>query len=604
MDALKRRDFLKYSHRALAGAVLIPLVGRSGIAQAPEYKPEDGPKGSCWLDVCAPFIVESETAGIHSEIVLTSDTFSGRNGHDDAANATEYEIHLYDAGGKAVGEEGVAKRITVRAMQTTVIPVRNIIGAAKEFTGGMKIRQRPIGRQRMHASDLFSSAFLRLSTAHSFDNVHANPDPLEWQRPDSFFYSMPFPPMKEYECVFGMFNPNDDKSSGSIFLHDSTGRKVREVFYDLKPHTSRFFDLRTGKFVSQVADYFSGTETGEATGSKFVTSDGGTIAATNREGTAKSFGYLVVKRPGRRRFSVDHPIHQSPFAPVKSEEPFDAAGKFKARNILYTPLAFNSKKIGGVTLDTRFHLSSGAPIEEHLWLSPFITDAKGDVAWLAKSDADLPASIARGQISRGAIKLGRQQSCVLDCADITLPKDFSGGLFLGVKLNTNHTLMKVEINVPEWGAHAFTHFRPGLSSARTYQKAPEREGLGTDYITTGARMERNGKQIIRDEIIGVLNIDDRGIEARPELEIFSSKGLVGRLGIGEVPPFACRHLVLSELLNGKQFDGDLTLRLVDAGTTVVMSIIHVDYIRRDIALDHGSDRFSTFHDYDCDPKRS
>jgi hypothetical protein len=30
-----------------------------------------------------------------------------------------------------------------------------------------------------------------------------------------------------------------------------------------------------------------------------------------------------------------------------------------------------------------------------------------------------------------------------------------------------------------------------------------------------------------------------------------------------------------------------------------MSTVHLDYLRRDLALDHGSDRFSTFLDYGC-----
>jgi len=43
----------------------------------------------------------------------------------------------------------------------------------------MKIRLRPRGREPMPASDLFSSAFVRWQTKPSFDNVHANPDPLQ-----------------------------------------------------------------------------------------------------------------------------------------------------------------------------------------------------------------------------------------------------------------------------------------------------------------------------------------------------------------------------------------------------------------------------------------
>jgi hypothetical protein len=602
MGILNRREFLRNAQRALSGVAMLPLLDWQNVATAQSYNAPVTSGGACWLDVCAPFIVENEAAGIHSEIVLTSDTFVGRKGHEDRLDSTEYEIYLYDVAGKAVGADGVAKRLTVPAMQTTVIPVGDILNGAKNFAGGMRVRLRPKGREPMHASDLFSSAFVRWSTADSFDNVHANPDPLEWQRPDKFFYSMPFPPLKEYECVFGMFNPYGESSSGSLFIHESSGRKVQEVFYDLKPYASRFFDLRAGKFVSDVAGAFTETATSPRSETKMVTEDGGTIAVTNRQGSVKSFGYLAIKRPGRPRFSIDHPIHQSPFEPLRSDEPFDDAGRFKAKNILYTPLAFRSKQIGGVTLDTRFHLSSGAPIEEFLWLSPFITDATGEVAWMAKDGSDLPSSISRKQIHRHAIKLGGQQSCILDCSELSLPQKFAGGLFLGVKLNTNHTLMKVEINVAEWGAHAFTHFRPGLSSARTYQKARQRGGLMTDYVASGSRLERNGKKILRDEVVGVLNIDDKGIAGKPMLEVFSSGGLITRIELGEVPGFACRHYLLSELMPGNAPSGDLSLRLVDENATLVMSVLHLDHVRRDIALDHGSDRFSTFHEYDCDPK--
>ena len=600
MDFLQRRDFLKRMQGAFGGALLFPLINGSGkvFGQINEIATREKP---CWLDLSAPFVVDDISAGIRSEIILTSDTFVGPKGHEDDRDATEYEIYLYNTSGKlAIPGEGV-KRLTAPAMHTTVIPVRELLTDAKSFTGGLRVRLRPTGRERMHASDLFSSAFVRWSTKDSFDNVHANPDPLEWQKPESFFYSMPFPPLSEYECVYGLFNPYDTSSSGSLMIYDSAGRKVSDVFYDLKPHSSRFFDLRTGKFVDGITGSF--VENARAN-SEMITESGGTIAVTNREGSVKNFGYLAIKRPGRPRFSIDHPIHQSPFDPQRSEEPFDENGRFKAKNILYTPLAFRSKQIGGITLDSRFHLSSGAPIEEYLWLSPFLTNKDGDVAWAAKDGSEIPASVSRKQVHRNAIKLAGKQSCILDCKDLPLPDNFSGGLFLGVKLNTNHTLMKVEINVPEWGAHAFTHFRPGLASARMYQKAKQRGGIATDYITSGARLERNGKKVIRDEVICVLNIDDKAIVGRPTLEVFSSSGLVARVNVGDVPAFGSRHLLLSELSSANDANGELSMRLFDESATLLMSVVHIDYARRDIAIDHGSDRFSTFHEFDCDPKRS
>src|SRR5207253_2620457 len=163
----------------------------------------------------------------------------------------------------------------------------------------------------------------------------------------------------------------------------------------------------------------------------------------------------------------------------------------------------------------RFHLSSGAPLEEFLWINPFVTDSNGTVAWQVTAETKLPATISATQIERGVIRLSGMQSCMLDCAQLPLPKTFSGGLSLAVAPTTNHTLMKVEISVKEWGAHAFTHFRPGLQSARGYQKPKPRGGLATDYIASGARLERAGNRMVRDEIIGVINVDDKGISGRP-----------------------------------------------------------------------------------------
>ena len=209
----------------------------------------------------------------------------------------------------------------------------------------------------------------------------------------------------------------------------------------------------------------------------------------------------------------------------------------------------------------------------------------------------LPAS----QLHQGLIRLPAQQSCTLDFARLTMHRDFSGGLALAVAPDTTHTLMKVEIRVPEWGAHAFTHFRPGLQSARSYQKPRQRSGIATDYITTGARLEFRAGEPLFDELIGIMNIDDRAIDAQPVLEVFGSAGLIERVTVGVVPAYACRHHLLSELVPKPGKHGLLTLRLVDAQATLLMSIVHIDYRRRDIALDHGSDRFSTLNDYNCNP---
>jgi len=376
MKRLSRRNFLSSASASVGGVALSQLIPFTQAIASPGPRHNCNSKfanSECWLDVCAPFLVEAPESGIRSEIFLTSDTFVGRTGYADVADATEYEIYLYDGGGKPVGQNGVAKQFIVPAMQTTVLNLSELLGEQKTFWGGMRVRLRPRGRQSMHASDLFSSAFVRWQTESSFDNVHANPDPWEWKRPHSFFYSMPFPPLEQYECVFSLFNPNNERSAGTITLHAETGEKLRELPYELPPHASLLLNLRRGEFASDFVNAFVSGRNNHA--GKLLTPAGGTLAIVNQPGSHKSFGYLLIRRSGSSRFSVEHPIHQPPFKPLAVPAPFDVTGRFKPKNILFTPLVFRAQQIGGVTLDTRFHLSSGAPIEEFLWAKPFISDA-------------------------------------------------------------------------------------------------------------------------------------------------------------------------------------------------------------------------------------
>jgi hypothetical protein len=126
--------------------------------------------------------------------------------------------------------------------------------------------------------------------------------------------------------------------------------------------------------------------------------------------------------------------------------------------------------------------------------------------------------------------------------------------------------------------------------------------LRTDYIASGARFDVKAGRILRDEIIAIINIDEQKAAANPTLEVFNSSGFISRVGLGLVPAFSCRHYLLSEILSGKIPASDLTLRLVDETATLLMSILHLDYGRRDIAADHGSDRFSTFGEFTCHAK--
>ncbi len=585
MNSIGRRRFLSFLSHSAAAIACWPTVAKAFDATA-----------TCWLDLCAPFIIEDPVRGLHSEVVLTSDTFVGIKGHADRLDATEYELHLFDAAGTPIGNNGPTAKLQVAAMQATVIAIRDLLPARKSFWGGLRVRVRPLARQPMHASDLFSSAFIRWQSDSSFTTVHANPDPREWQRPDSFFYSMPFPPLEDYSCVYSIFNPYDESSAGDLTLYDRFGTPLRKLSYNLKPHSSVVVDLTTGDFARDLDETF---EVGRKNEEMLAAAKGGTIAVTNRPGTVKNFGYLLIKQSGSPRFSIEHPIHQPPYNPAPARVPFDSTGRFKAQNILYTPLIFHSKKIGGVTLETRVHLSSGAPVEEALWLSPFLTNEKGEVVWQAGKGCTFPPSIPKTQLEHDTIRLPGQQSCILDFSQLNLRKNFSGGLSLAITPLSNHTLMKVEVKATEWNATTFTHFRPGLAAARSYQKPAAREGLATDYIVSGASLKTNKNKIVRDEIIAVINIDDRALTANPTLELFTSSGLAKRVNLGPVPAFSCCHYLLSTLLTEPLAATDLSLRLVDDQTTLLMSVLHLDYVRRDIAADHGSDRFSTYSEFTC-----
>jgi hypothetical protein len=323
------------------------------------------------------------------------------------------------------------------------------------------------------------------------------------------------------------------------------------------------------------------------------------LAVTNSQDTQKAFGYLLIRRANRRRFSVEHPIHQTALKPKPATRPFNVKGDFAAKNVLFTPLLFRGKQVGGITFDSRLHLSTGLPLEEAMWFNLFATDANGNVPWLSAKDPKLPPMLLASQIDQRVIKLRAGQSCVLDFARLSVPANFSGGLSLAIAPDSTHTLMKVEIQVPEWGAHAFTHFRPGLRAARGYQKPKQRGGLATDYIISGAHVERLDDRVLFDELIGIINIDDQGVAGEPLLELFNVRGLVTRIQLGPMPGFSTRHYLLSNLIKEPIGSAPVSVRLVDEQATLLMSAVHLDYVRRDLALDHGSDRFSTFVDYDC-----
>jgi hypothetical protein len=130
---LKRRSFLSLLPGAFAGAACFPIIP-SSTSESPDNK-MPSQAGVCWLDVCAPFIV-NDPAAVRSEIFLTSDTFFGAKGYQGGQDSTEYKIYLYDSAGQPIGTDGIAKRLIVPAMQTTALNVRDLLGSDEKFWGG------------------------------------------------------------------------------------------------------------------------------------------------------------------------------------------------------------------------------------------------------------------------------------------------------------------------------------------------------------------------------------------------------------------------------------------------------------------------------------
>src|SRR5688500_9627826 len=177
MKTLERRSFLSLVSSAALGSALYPALG---LGKRNNQSVTPISTNTCWLDVCAPFIIQDSALGIDSEIVLTSDNFIGASGYADGEDATEYQVYLYDFEGHPLGDSGVARCLTAGEICTTVITDAELVGPRNEFWGGRKIRLRQKTRVTTHASDLFSSAFVLWKCRDTFTNMHANPEPLQW----------------------------------------------------------------------------------------------------------------------------------------------------------------------------------------------------------------------------------------------------------------------------------------------------------------------------------------------------------------------------------------------------------------------------------------
>jgi hypothetical protein len=186
----------------------------------------------------------------------------------------------------------------------------------------------------------------------------------------------------------------------------------------------------------------SNAKTDAAIEMQSIAKDGGILVITNKDSATKNFAYMVIRKHGVRRFSVEHPLHVPMLEPASkaspSVAPFDPDGRFKARNILYSPLLFRGKRIGPITLESRFHLSTGLPYEETLWLAPFAVDQTGSVPWVASSDQKIAAQLNPGQWDRNTIRLGNEQSCTLNFSRLSIRAICRGFVFACCTRNGSH----------------------------------------------------------------------------------------------------------------------------------------------------------------------
>jgi hypothetical protein len=546
----------------------------------------------CWLDVAAPFIAVDPALQLSTSLLLTATCFAGADGYLKTKDSTEYQILLYDNMGREVALDNGGK-LEVPAMRPTLVNLKESIGK-DSFFGGAKVRVAPSPGQLPRAGDLFSAGFVRWDLPRNFDNIHAHPAAAQ-QMTGRFNYSMPFPALSEYHCAFALFNPGDDESYGTLRVADRMGKTVAKRKYKLAPHRTMLFEME---------DLSPADSPGEALAitplKQQKLRDGGTLVVKN-DSTRVAFAYTMIKGREGDSFTSEHPLHFQADVPVKParSSPYGPKRSFPAQALVYTPMLFRNFQVGGLTLDSRMYLSASSWAEEALWMLPFVTTNEGSIAWVSNKDERFAERVApAGLAVDGALRLAEFQSCRLEAAMLPLPDGFSGGFGAATIPKTSHSLNKVEVRAANWGRVAFTHFRPGGAVAKSYRQVDQRGGLASDYIVSGAHII-SGK---RDCVLAVMNIEfEEENTGTPTVQLFGPTGLAGERKLGDFPPLACRHLLLSELFPGAQSTPEhpFTVRLTVANAIMIVSALHIDYERRDIALEHGSDRHSTFQDFKC-----
>jgi hypothetical protein len=596
MNTLDRRTFLS----GLAGSVLAaPAVS----APSPQQTlPAPAAPDACWLDVAAPFVALDPAQQLKTELLLTATCFPGAEGFRETHYGTDYQILLWDHTGKEIHLDN-SGRLDIPAMRPTLLDIGQLSGR-DSFFGGAKIRVAPSPGQVARAGDLFSAGFVRWDLPGNFDNVHAHPAAPQ-QAIGRFNYSMPFPALSEYHCAFSIFNPGDDESEGLIRVVDRLGRTAAQRRYRLRPHQTMLFAMDGLKQFETPAEAFAVSSLDKAPLAEPKLSNGGAIVIRN-DSERVPFAYTFMKGREGGSFTVEHPLHFQADTPVKPARatPFVGEKKsFPAQALVYTPMLLKGVRIGDVQLESRFYLHASRWAEEALWMMPFVTTGDGRIAWVSNRDDGFAQRIAPAAVAdQGVVRLTEFQSCMIDSRSLPLPDGYSGGFGAAAVPRTSHSLNKIELRAVNWGRVAMTHFRPGGTVAKAYRAVDQRGGLASDYIVSGAHVIGGAQNRKRNCLIAVMNIEfeDERTDS-PLLQVFGPRGLVGEKKLGDFAPLACRHLLLSDLFPELESDAahPFTLRMQAPNAMMIVSALHIDFERRDIALEHGSDRHSTFQDFKC-----
>lgn len=587
---LGRREFLS---SLLLPSISIPVPGL--------HHPRPATTADCWLQVVIPFLVEDAPRDIHSEIVLTASSFTGKRGFEDLSAGNDYRIHLFDASGKRIALEdlergGSLKRI--HPLRAQLINLDTLLSRKEAFWGSALIEVLPRSRALRHMGDLFSTAFVRWHLNGLFDCIHANPNPPQLLT-GAYYSTMPFPPAESLTVGCTLFNPSDRLASGRIRLLDTKGTERKVISYELEQRATRIFSLGSGKLEQSPESVLESRDEARSP----LLQSGGTISVENHRNSPKCFSYMLIRsREHKDQFAVEHPLFQGDFSLTpENRVPFDSQGKLRARTLVFTPLWFAGARQRGLTLESSAYLSSGKALGESLWVQPFVTGPEGTIHWTSTRDRDF-LSRAGESVDRGCLRLRSFASFALHAKEQGLDSNFAGGLALATSPETNHSLMKVQVAVKEWNSFALSHFRPGSRLARPLQTIEARGGLASDYLVTGIRVEGEDAQPRSDSLLAFYNIEfEEERSGSAQLQLFGAQGLIKEAKLGSLPPLGSRHIWVSQLFPGiRSSAGEVwTLRMTDEAATVVVSAIHFDFQHRQLAIDHGSDRFSTYLDYSC-----